>query len=73
MGNDKRVEGIWRDEGLKVPARQLKQGILWLADGSCIRLRASGPTMCSPATSSRTKPARTRLRSFIFKEMVCLS
>lgn len=38
--NDKRVERIWRQEGLKVPAKQPKRGRLWLADGSCIRLRA---------------------------------
>ena len=37
--NDKRVERIWRREGLKVPARQPKRGRLWLTDGSCIRLR----------------------------------
>ena len=38
--SDKRVERIWRREGLKVPARQPKRGRLWLNDGSCIRLRA---------------------------------
>jgi putative transposase len=38
--NDKRVERIWRQEGLKVPAKQPKRGRLWLADGSCVRLRA---------------------------------
>ena len=38
--NDKRVERIWRREGLKVPVRQLKRARLWLNDGSCIRLRA---------------------------------
>ena len=38
--NDKRVERIWRREGLKVPARQPKRSRLWLNDGSCIRLRA---------------------------------
>ena len=38
--NDKRVERLWRREGLKVPARQPKRGRLWLTDGSCIRLRA---------------------------------
>jgi len=38
--NDKRVERIWRREGLKVPAKQPKRGRLWLADGSCLRLRA---------------------------------
>ena len=37
--NRKRVERIWRREGLKVPQRQPKRGRLWLADGSCIRLR----------------------------------
>ncbi len=37
--NDKRVERIWRQEGLKVPAKQPKRGRLWLADGSCLRLR----------------------------------
>jgi putative transposase len=37
--NDKRVERIWRREGLKVPPKQPKRGRLWLADGSCIRLR----------------------------------
>ncbi len=38
--NDKRVERIWRREGLKVPGKQPKRGRLWLNDGSCIRLRA---------------------------------
>jgi putative transposase len=42
--HDKRVERIWRREGLKVPAKQSKQGRIWLADGSCIRLRAERPT-----------------------------
>ena len=37
--NAKRVQRIWRAEGLKVPSRQPKRGRLWLADGSCIRLR----------------------------------
>ena len=35
----KRVERIWREEGLKVPKKQPKRGRLWLTDGSCIRLR----------------------------------
>ena len=38
--NHKRVERIWRREGLKVPKKQPKRGRLWLNDGSCIRLRA---------------------------------
>src|SRR6266480_4725544 len=37
--NDKRVERIWQREGLKVPHKQPKRGRLWLAEGSCIRLR----------------------------------
>jgi putative transposase len=41
--NDKRVERIWRREGLKVPKKQPKRGRLWLADGSCLRLRAEHP------------------------------
>lgn len=39
--NYKRVERIWRREGLKVPKRQPKRRRLWLADGSCVRLRAT--------------------------------
>ena len=37
--NHKRVERIWRQEGLKVPTKQSKKRRLWLNDGSCIRLR----------------------------------
>ena len=37
--NHKRVERIWRREGLKVPPRQPKRGRLWPDDGSCVRLR----------------------------------
>jgi putative transposase len=41
--NHKRVERIWRQEGLKVPRRQPKRGRLWLNDGSCVRLRPERP------------------------------
>jgi len=37
--NHKRVERLWRQEGLKVPQRQPKRRRLWLNDGSCVRLR----------------------------------
>jgi transposase InsO family protein len=37
--NHKRVERIWRQEGLKVPKKQPRRGRLWLADGSCVRHR----------------------------------
>lgn len=41
--NHKRVERLWRQEGLRVPAQQPKRGRLWLADGSVVRLRAGHP------------------------------
>ena len=41
--NHKRVERIWRTEGLKVPQRQPKRRRLWFNDGSCIRLRPEYP------------------------------
>jgi len=37
--NHKKVERLWRREGLKVPRKQPKRARLWLNDGSCIRLR----------------------------------
>ncbi len=39
----KRVERIWRQEGLKVPMKQPERARLWLADGSCVRCRAERP------------------------------
>jgi transposase InsO family protein len=41
--NHKRIERLWRQEGLKVPQRQPKRGRLWLNDGSCVRLRPAYP------------------------------
>jgi transposase InsO family protein len=41
--NHKRVERLWRREGLKVPAKQPKRGRLWLNDGSIVRLQAAFP------------------------------
>jgi len=41
--NHKRIERLWRQEGLKVPGRQPKRRRLWLNDGSCVRLRAEYP------------------------------
>ncbi len=37
--NHKRVERLWRREGLKVPQKQPKRERLWFADGSCVRRR----------------------------------
>jgi putative transposase len=41
--NHKRVERIWREQGLKVPRRQPKRRRLYLNNGSCIRLRPLYP------------------------------
>ena len=41
--NHKRVERLWRQEGLRVPQKQPKRGRLWLADGSIVRRRAERP------------------------------
>ena len=41
--NLKRVERIWKREGLKVPQKQKKRSRLWLNDGSCVRLRPERP------------------------------
>ena len=41
--NHKRVERIWRQEGLKVPLKQPKRGRLWLNDGSIVRLQPQFP------------------------------
>ena len=38
----KKVERLWRREGLKVPRKQPKRARLWLNDGSCVRLRPQG-------------------------------
>ena len=37
--NHKRIERLWRQEDLKVPAKQPKRRRLGLNDGSCVRLR----------------------------------
>jgi putative transposase len=41
--NVKRVERIWRLEGLKVPSKQPRKGRLWLNERSCVRLRPERP------------------------------
>ena len=38
--NHKRVARIWREEGLKLPKKQVKRSRIFLNDGSCVRLRA---------------------------------
>ena len=39
--NHKRVARIWREEGLKVPKKQVRKKRIFLGDGSCMRLRAT--------------------------------
>jgi len=58
--NHKRVERIWRQEGLKVPRKQPKRGRLWLNDGSCIRLRPThrGHVWSYDFTMARTHDGR---------------
>jgi hypothetical protein len=44
--NVKRIERIWRLEGLKVPQKQPKRGRLWLNDGSCNPIAAGTAEPC---------------------------
>ena len=48
--NHKRVERIWRREGLKVPAKQPKRGRLWLTGRL---LRAAEATTTEPRLGIR--------------------
>ncbi len=57
--NHKRVERIWRREGLKVPQKQKKKGRLWLNDGSCVRLRPERPIRLLRKRSARRAPMPT--------------
>jgi putative transposase len=41
--NHKRIERVWRREGLKVPAKQPKLGRLWLNDWTIVRLKPEFP------------------------------
>ncbi len=65
--NKKRVERLWRREGLKVPSKQPKRGRLWLNDGSCIRLRAERP---NHVWSYLTRSLAVTCRVLLFFEQV---
>lgn len=71
--NVKRVERIWRREGLKVPQKQPKKGRLWLNDGSCIRLRPERPNRVwsYDVVESRTHDGR-KYRMALLHNSVCL-
>jgi putative transposase len=58
-----RVKRIWREEGLKVPAKQPARARLWLNDGSCVRLKPERTNhVCSydfvSVRDARGKPMR---------------
>ena len=63
--NVKRVERIWRREGLKVPQKQPKKGRLWFNDGSCVRLRPQrrNHVWSYDFVESQTHGERRRFRS----------
>ncbi len=54
--NVKRVERIWRREGLKVPQKQPKKSRLWFNDGHASVCDLSNPTTSGPTTLSRAGP-----------------
>ena len=58
--NAKRGERIWRREGLKGPKKPPRRRRLWLADGSCRRLRAERPNQVwsSDLVEDRTHDGR---------------
>ncbi len=61
--NHKRVERIWRNEGLKVPQTQRKKGRLWLNDGSCVRL---GSRLIDRQSQKMTVAARATAERKVF-------
>lgn len=60
--NDKRVERIWRREGLKVPAKQPKRGRLWLPEAALpdwsATLLSPVETKDLPALAEQLEPTR---------------
>jgi transposase InsO family protein len=71
--NHKRVERIWRQEGLKVPQKQPKRRRLWLNDGSCVRLRPqyAGHVWSYDFVQDRTHNGRTFRMLKIIDEFTC--
>lgn len=60
MVNRKQVERIWQQKGLRVPQRHPQRARLWLADGSCVRLRPERPghVWADNFVEDRTRDAR---------------
>ena len=55
--NPKRVERLWRQEGLRVPRKAPRRRRRWATDGSCTRRRAERP---NPVGSDDFVPERTQ-------------
>ena len=58
--NDKRIEHLWRREGLKVPMKQPKKGRLWLNDGPAYGCGQSTAIMSGRMISSITEQMMER-------------
>ena len=66
--NHKRVERLWRQEGLRVPRTAPRRRRLWATDGSCPRCRAERPHHVWPYAfvRERTQDGRPlRLRTIV--------
>ena len=68
--NHKRVERLWRQEGLTVPQKHPKRARLWFADGSCIRRRAEypNPVWSYDCVKDRTQDGRPLKRLTVVEE-----
>ena len=66
--NHKRVERLWRQEGLRVPRKAPRRRRLWATDGSCTRRRAERPNhvWSDDFVHERTQDGRAlRLRTIV--------
>ena len=54
--NNKRVQRIWRREGLKVPQNNQNAAVCGSMTARACVCAPSGPTMSGPTTSSRIEP-----------------
>ena len=56
--NRKKIQRLWREEGLRVPRRKRKRQRLGTSTAPAARLRANGPITCGRLTFSSTRPSR---------------
>ena len=52
--NHKKVDRIWREEGLQLPERRKRKRRLYHKESSILRMRPNGLTMCGPSISCMT-------------------